>query len=211
MSLLYVLFAAFPLTIQYEGIGTVKTKGRGSKSRKSVKSGFLHSTAASILPASANGPSSADETDDDSDSELVDDGLSSSSEDDEEHNITRPVEGLTLSPSQSISQSETDINTRVNSVAGDKALLQPSAIRATGLGYFDSEPTGSTASGATTPAGATTPGGTRRPFFRRGGNKTKSSSLGRDYNFNAGKDVLGIVMLEVSSAEDLPKLKNCES
>lgn len=88
-------------------------------------------------------------------------------------------------------------------------LLQPSAIRATGLGYFDTEPTVS-ASGAATP-GALTPGGSRRrPLFKRATTtKTKTSSLGHEYNFNAGKDVLGIVMLEVASAEDLPKLKNC--
>ena len=31
-----------------------------------------------------------------------------------------------------------------------------------------------------------------------------------EYNLSAGNDILGIVMLEVKSAEDLPKLKNCE-
>jgi len=37
------------------------------------------------------------------------------------------------------------------------------------------------------------------------GKRTKSH-----YNFNSGNDILGIVMLEVNRAEDLPKLKNSE-
>ena len=32
---------------------------------------------------------------------------------------------------------------------------------------------------------------------------------GKDYNFNAANDILGIVMLEIVKANDLPKLKNC--
>ncbi len=52
-------------------------------------------------------------------------------------------------------------------------------------------------------SGATTPGGRpRRPTFRKGKHKMT------DYNFNNEKDILGIVILEVQGAEDLPRLKN---
>jgi phosphatidylserine decarboxylase len=32
---------------------------------------------------------------------------------------------------------------------------------------------------------------------------------GPDYNFSAENDIVGIVMLEIRGASDLPKLKNC--
>ncbi|CAG7849378.1 Phosphatidylserine decarboxylase proenzyme 3 {ECO:0000303/PubMed:19286980} {ECO:0000255/HAMAP-Rule:MF_03209}; Contains: RecName: Full=Phosphatidylserine decarboxylase 3 beta chain {ECO:0000305}; Contains: RecName: Full=Phosphatidylserine decarboxylase 3 alpha chain {ECO:0000305} [Serendipita indica DSM 11827] len=48
-----------------------------------------------------------------------------------------------------------------------------------------------------------TPGKSKRPKFRRG-----RSDKGSTYNFGGEKDVLGIVLLEVNKAEDLPKLKN---
>jgi phosphatidylserine decarboxylase len=41
----------------------------------------------------------------------------------------------------------------------------------------------------------------RRPRFRR-------NKKGTDYSFSTGNDILGIVMLEIGGAEDLPKLKN---
>jgi phosphatidylserine decarboxylase len=59
--------------------------------------------------------------------------------------------------------------------------------------------------GTVTP-GAITPGGRRRrPIFR------KHKSRGTHYNFSNENDILGIVMLEVQGAEDLPKLRNCET
>ncbi|WWC59635.1 phosphatidylserine decarboxylase [Kwoniella dejecticola CBS 10117] len=74
--------------------------------------------------------------------------------------------------------------------------------------------------------GAMTPGGTktRRPLFKRGKSRTGSSTQSQSqsqtvekkrskrggFNFDAsqGKEVLGIVILEIKGAEDLPKLKN---
>ncbi|ODO08587.1 phosphatidylserine decarboxylase [Cryptococcus wingfieldii CBS 7118] len=79
-------------------------------------------------------------------------------------------------------------------------------------------------SGALTPgvpvSGAATPGGTKlkRPLFGRGKSRTSSGNEGKmvvkkkskGFAFDAeqGKDMLGIVILEIQSAEDLPKLKN---
>ncbi|WRT64623.1 phosphatidylserine decarboxylase [Kwoniella shivajii] len=68
--------------------------------------------------------------------------------------------------------------------------------------------------------GVVTPGGTklRRPLFKRGKSKTESSiqsqpiekkkSKGFNFDANQGREVLGIVILEIKGAEDLPKLKN---
>ncbi|PVF95541.1 hypothetical protein CPB86DRAFT_863907 [Serendipita vermifera] len=52
-------------------------------------------------------------------------------------------------------------------------------------------------------SGATTPSKGKRPKFKRA-----RGEKGSAYNFGAEKDVLGIVMLEINKAEDLPKLKN---
>ena len=37
----------------------------------------------------------------------------------------------------------------------------------------------------------------------------RQGTSGRPYSFHAGKDILGIVMLEIGHVEDLPKVKNC--
>ncbi len=78
-------------------------------------------------------------------------------------------------------------------------------------GYFD-RPTkhdGSESPGYSVPA---TPGDSRRrPIFKRNRSATPSKRSTKDFNFDAsqGKDVLGIVMVEIKSATDLPKIKNC--
>lgn len=57
----------------------------------------------------------------------------------------------------------------------------------------------------TTPGAPMTPGtAAKRTKF------PKWKKKGRDYNFNAAEDILGIVMLEIKGATDLPKLKNSE-
>ncbi|KZP00337.1 hypothetical protein CALVIDRAFT_476192 [Calocera viscosa TUFC12733] len=59
---------------------------------------------------------------------------------------------------------------------------------------------------STPPQAPMTPGGKhRRPIFRRG-----RASRNSDYNLqlSAQSDILGIVMLEIQGAEDLPKIKN---
>ena len=94
-------------------------------------------------------------------------------------------------------------------------------------GYFDRltrhDTDSSTLSVPATP-GATTPGGTkaRKPIFRR--NKSQTPSLSerqdkekkrngrksrKDFNFDAtyGKETLGVVIMEVKGATDLPRLK----
>lgn len=55
------------------------------------------------------------------------------------------------------------------------------------------------------PSGSLTPGGTRirRPKFKKRGTT--------GYNLNVSHDITGIVMLEIASAEDLPKVRNSTS
>lgn len=64
--------------------------------------------------------------------------------------------------------------------------------------------------------GLATPGGTKmkRPIFKRSKSRAASKkSSTRDFNFgtNVAGDIQGIVVLEIQSANDLPKLKNGES
>ena len=114
---------------------------------------------------------------------------------------------------------------RVPKTAG---LLAPSAtkhvppFRQSSLpGYFEKQES-ATESGVSTPgtpytpSGMVTPGGTKtkRPIFKRNKSRTPSTpskKSTRDFNFDAnqGREVLGIVIMEIKSASDLPKLKNC--
>ncbi|WVW78263.1 phosphatidylserine decarboxylase [Kwoniella bestiolae CBS 10118] len=107
----------------------------------------------------------------------------------------------------------------ITSVPGPKS---PSKTGSGSGDYFASGPMikGGSADSAVSTPGVVTPGGTkmRRPLFKRGKSKTESSSQvptvqkkkSRGFNFDAnqGKEVLGIVILEIKGAEDLPKLKN---
>lgn len=68
----------------------------------------------------------------------------------------------------------------------------------------DTSATLSTSAPASQPSSrSATPSKMKRPKFKRG-----RGEKGGAYNFGADKDVVGIVLLEVNKAEDLPKLKN---
>jgi hypothetical protein len=60
-------------------------------------------------------------------------------------------------------------------------------------------------SGLLTP-GSVTPGG--HAHKKRFAKVRRKDPSGKGYNFGSGKDILGIVMLEISGAKDLPKLRN---
>lgn len=80
-----------------------------------------------------------------------------------------------------------------------------SSARRPGLTPSQSYDSSTQVEGSSRPAsrsGAETPK-SKRPRFKRG-----RGPKGSTYNFGAEKDVLGIVLLEVNKAEDLPKLKN---
>ena len=200
---------------------------------------LLHSATTAILsPMTRNLRTSAAEHEHDDDEEedeevLADDGLSSSS--DEEYEDALRGDERDVSPPE-MSAVETAAKTVYSRGAGlpssyqakyvshdriskTAALLKPSqkdprtrSRQASLPGYFD-RPTRheqGESPGLSVPA---TPGGTRRrPIFKRNKSATPSRRSTKDFNFDAnqGKDVLGIVMVEIESAADLPKIKNCE-
>ncbi|KAE8540468.1 phosphatidylserine decarboxylase [Cryptococcus gattii VGV] len=102
----------------------------------------------------------------------------------------------------------------------------PSRQASLPLGQLEAQPmakSGSAESGTSTPGtsatGLVTPGGrTRRPLFKRVKSRADSSteqkpvekkkSKGFEFDAKQGKEVLGIVILEIKGATDLPKLKN---
>jgi hypothetical protein len=59
---------------------------------------------------------------------------------------------------------------------------------------------------APSPSGATTPTGEKKKGFRKSWTGNDSSKTG--YHLSAEHDIVGIVMLEISKADDLPRLKN---
>ena len=71
-------------------------------------------------------------------------------------------------------------------------------------------------SGASTPAlsasssGAVTPGGRPAPSASKARFRKSWGAKNTDFNFSAGNDIVGIVLLEIKGAVDLPKLKNSE-
>ena len=79
---------------------------------------------------------------------------------------------------------------RLFSSSSRRGLTQPQSAEETPLSSAPSSRPG-------------TPGRMKRPKFKRG-----TGEKGSTYNFGGEKDILGIVLLEVNKAEDLPKLKN---
>jgi len=94
-------------------------------------------------------------------------------------------------------ETEDEVETEQPSAAEAIAALAPSN---------DDSTQGATSAPSSRPSSrndTSTPSKTRRPKFGR--SRTGKESA---YNFGGEKDVLGIVLLEVNKAEDLPKLKN---
>ncbi|EJD07089.1 uncharacterized protein FOMMEDRAFT_103160 [Fomitiporia mediterranea MF3/22] len=133
---------------------------------------------------------------------------------------TAPVPGVnivapspitpTTTPALPVSGSKTSLGAKIPRVFKNKK--RPSLQSATST---DSSASNLTSSGAPSPSPTSlsrpsTPGtpsaipsSAKRSKFKR-----KWRTRSGDYNFNASNDILGIVMLEIKSAEDLPKLKN---
>lgn len=108
----------------------------------------------------------------------------------------------------------------------------PGPLQHKNSGYFDRIRRESSPNDLTVPtpgsgiaSGATTPGGSKRPFFLRGRSKASTTSLSdkqvskkkqskkqkrKNFAFDAdhGKDILGIVVLEIQKAEDLPRIRS---
>ena len=173
--------------------------------------------------------------DEESSDDIVDDGLSSSSSDEDDDIPEQDENDFRESPSDvnglnnqmynatlGIPGSKPSDSLTKMSVAGKKGNAAGSHS-ATGPGYFEQhsnktqaslDSVSESVSVADTPS--MTPGGGRRKMFKR--NRNKRPSMGtskkksKDFNFDAkdGREVLGIVIMEISGAEDLPRLKSCE-
>lgn len=163
-------------------------------------------------------------------SSLNDDGLSSESSDDDFESGADDDEALSTlheSPSLMDETVETVYNaavglppppkTKVNDSKGGwlgakpfKSARQSSMNSEADDEQFDSP---SMSVPSTPGTGLVTPGGTkgRRPIFKRNKSRAPSKkSSRRDFNFDTSvtADVQGIVVMEIQSANDLPKLKN---
>jgi phosphatidylserine decarboxylase len=201
---------------QYKGIGTIKLKSR-RQSQRAV--GTLASTGSAILASMAGGhkmvpvePQQEDIEDDEI--SIADDGLTSSSSEDDSDS---PLED-----EREVQESPDEVTHEPKPVHPERHKL----LHKASSNYIDHTPGDATPLG--TP-GVATPGGSRRPFFLRRNKgsttttgsgdsdkaekkkKRKTKKKGKEFNFDAesNRDVLGIVVMEIKSAADLPKLKNC--
>lgn len=207
-----------------------------SKQAKNPFALLRHSTSAATAPLTVGQHSDSTLIDGDSDDDdLSDDGLSSSSSDDEFEDALE--DDVRESPNEMDHINNAMYNTTV-SVPGPKpsdnvpktaGLVPPNkkepARQSSLPDYFDkphlvhAESESTIGSAYDTPSGGVTPGGGatgRRKMFRKKKERTtstkSSSKKSKDFNFDAsqGKEVLGIVIMEIKGAEDLPRLKSCK-
>jgi phosphatidylserine decarboxylase len=177
-------------------------------------------------------PDDIDDDDDDED-DLADDGLSSSS--DEEYEDAQDEHDFRDSPLDVDGLNDQLYSTTIG-IPGPKPSDAPktaglavpptkrtpsrqSSLPTRGEGYFDMPTHKGSSDSATlslsdTPGytPAVTPGGRKNIFKRSKPKQPRPKKSKRGFNFNAdsGKEVLGIVIMEIKGAEDLPKLKSCK-
>ena len=209
-------------TLQYQGIGTVRARADPSHPPEHPDSSKM---GASRLSHIMDRMQVTDDASDSSDDEgaLEDDGLTSSSDEDDEPlgtDVLGDHRSLLKSPERMMEEPGTAVPPpkQADDVPKTAGLLAPTiqrpASRQTSLpGYFDKSGARPDEGSAPATPRTMTPGGTkRRPIFRSAKSTASSSrKTRRDFNFDANKrDVLGIVVMEVCSASDLPKIKNCK-
>ncbi|KAI5116381.1 hypothetical protein M0805_005878 [Coniferiporia weirii] len=118
--------------------------------------------------------------------------------------VTPTVASPPLAPSPQIS-SKSSRTGKLPRVFKKRPSLAPastdSAIAGTSVAIQPASPT--TISRPVTPGTPAFSGSAKKSKFPR-----KWRSRSEDYNFNAANDILGIVMLDIQGATDLPKLKN---
>jgi len=115
-----------------------------------------------------------------------------------------PVEGLTpTTPTIDVGDKDKPPTLPSKSVGGLAKFLPGKRQQSQRLDSFDSTLT--TDSSASTPSPITTQDAKEK---KRKFRKSKKAD-GGEYHFNPENDVLGIVMLEIKGASDLPKLSNC--
>ncbi|ORX34011.1 phosphatidylserine decarboxylase [Kockovaella imperatae] len=206
----------------YQGIGTVRTRADSPMPKGHLSLGSIHDAASSRLSHLMGKSHITDDASDSgsSDEGLEDDGLTDSSEEEYEdaldtdvlaHHREMTKEAFTEEPLTAVPpprQASDDAPKTAGLLAPTSRRQAP---RQTSLpGYFDRPATAGESSVPATP-GASTPGASRRkPIFGRRTSKVSSKRSTRDFNYDSSKvkDVIGIVVLEIKSAEDLPRIKN---
>ncbi|KAG8974217.1 hypothetical protein FRC05_007793 [Tulasnella sp. 425] len=145
-------------------------------------------------------------------SEMEDDGLSSAEEDsgDEMEEGTTPASGTSMGSTPISSTPGSRKNTQpppILTPSSSQSLKPPS----TSPGFLPkvlSPGPRSATSGKEYFEGAQTPEGSR-PASRTGKKRPSfKKQFDSNFNFTSNNDIVGIVMLEIQGAEDLPKLKN---
>ncbi|QRV90019.1 phosphatidylserine decarboxylase family protein [Ceratobasidium sp. AG-Ba] len=132
--------------------------------------------------------------------EFEDDGLSSDDEYDYDSPATN-TQPLSISPKGPAPQLKPTVSSpRFQLFKRPGASRQESNASVT---------TTAAADGAATPSSKPTrPEDKRRPTFKSLGSRANTKSDDKEFKFDTGGDIQGIVMIEVASATDLPKLKN---
>lgn len=132
-----------------------------------------------------------------------DDGLSSDDEDDEDDDLLAPVGGLT--PSTDAGDKDKTPTPSSKSISGLAKFFPGKRQQSQRVDSYESTlAIDSSASAPSSPRPMTTQDAKeKKRKFRR-----SRKAGGGGYHFNPENDVVGIVMLEVKGANDLPKLSN---
>ena len=131
-----------------------------------------------------------------------DEGISSDDEGDSDGDLLAPVEGLTPVPPTTDSGDKAKTPTTPSESPGGLARLFPKRL----YRAASPDPTLLTDSPASTPTSESVTTQDAKVKKRRSRGSKKAG--GGEYSFNPENDVLGIVMLEIKGANDLPKLSN---
>jgi phosphatidylserine decarboxylase len=138
--------------------------------------------------------------------DFQDDGLSSDDEDDEDDDLLAPIEGsIPTTPTTDAGNRDKTPTLPPRSVTGLAKFFPGKRNQSQRVDSFDSTLTTDSSASTPIPSGPITTQETKekkRKFrrFRKAG--------GGEYRFNPENDVLGIVMLEIKGASNLPKLSN---
>lgn len=138
--------------------------------------------------------------------DFPDDALSSDDEDNEDDELLAPVEGLTpTTPTIDVGDKDRTPTPPSKSVAALAKFFPGKRLQSQRLDSSDSTLTTDPSTSTPNSPGLLTTQDTKekKRKFRR-----SRKAGGGEYHFNPENDVLGIVMLEISCANDLPKLSN---
>lgn len=139
--------------------------------------------------------------------DFQDDGLSSEDEDNEDDDLLAPIEDVPpITPTTDVGDKDKTPTFPSKSVTGLAKLFPGKRNQSQRVDPLD--PMLSTDSSASTPSSpglivTTQDAKEKKRKFRR-----SKKAGGGEYHFNPENDVLGIVMLEIKGASDLPKLSN---